>query len=282
MRHLFESRLTRGASPLSTIVVAGHPDQDARLILAAGLTYAGYRLRLAGTGDDLLREARSEDVSLIIAEVGLPCADGPCTIEVLKRTPELRHIPVLAYSASARVVSEARALSSGADRFLGDPTRLSDVFDVVASMHAPAAREAELVGPLMRSGDAAEARWADDGGRTPSLRLERPSGTIGRPASDVRPESPGAGPQAVMAYVLAPLEALHARHDLMSEGRAPGDSTAVHRAILERLAANRLAAEAHGWTSCALERVAGMGRLRLWGMPPAGGVRAVVPDLAAA
>jgi CheY-like chemotaxis protein len=142
MRHPFESRLTRGPAPLSTVVVAGNPDEDARLILASGLAYAGYRLRLAFTGDELLREARADDVSLIIAEVGLLCADGPCAIEVLKRTPELRHIPVLAYSAPTRAVSEARALAAGADRFLPDPTHLSGVFDIVASMHEPAARAA--------------------------------------------------------------------------------------------------------------------------------------------
>jgi CheY-like chemotaxis protein len=146
MRHPFESRLTRGPAPLSTIVVAGDPDEDARLILAAGLTYAGYRLRLAGTGDELLREARADDVSLVIAEVGLSCADGPCAIEALKGTPELGHIPVLAYSAPARVVSEARALASGADRFLGDPAHLSGVFDVVAAMHEPAAHAAQMAG----------------------------------------------------------------------------------------------------------------------------------------
>jgi hypothetical protein len=66
----------------------------------------------------------------------------------------------------------------------------------------------------------------------------------------------------------------------MAEGRAPGDITRVHHAILERLAANRLVAEAHGWTSCALERVAGMGRVRLSGIPAAGEARAVVPDWA--
>jgi CheY-like chemotaxis protein len=146
MRHPFESRLTRGPAPLSTIVVAGDPDEDARLILASGLTYAGYRLRLAGTGDELLREARSDDVSLIIAEVGLRCAEGPCAIEALKCSPELRHIPVLAYSAPTRVVSEARALSAGADRFLPNVAHLSGVFDIVASMHVPAALAAAAAG----------------------------------------------------------------------------------------------------------------------------------------
>jgi CheY-like chemotaxis protein len=146
VRHPYESHLTRGPAPLSTIVVAGDPDEDARLILAAGLTYAGYRVRLASTGDELLREARSEDVSLIIAEVDLPCAEGPCAIAVLKRTPELQHIPVLAYSAPARVVGEARALLSGADRFVGDPAHLSGVFDIVAAMHATVAEELEGAG----------------------------------------------------------------------------------------------------------------------------------------
>jgi hypothetical protein len=83
-----------------------------------------------------------------------------------------------------------------------------------------------------------------------------------------------------MVDILGPLETLYARHDLIAEGRARGDSTRVHHAILERLAANRLVAEAHGWTSCALERIAGMGTLRLWGMPPAGEGRTVVPDWA--
>jgi CheY-like chemotaxis protein len=138
MRHPFEPRQPRGPVPLGTIVVAGDPDEDARLVLASALTYAGYRLRLAGTGDELLREARAEDVSLVIAEVDCPCTDGPCAIEVLKRTPALRHIPVLAYAARARVISEARALSSGADRFVGDPANLSGVFEVVAALRQPA------------------------------------------------------------------------------------------------------------------------------------------------
>jgi hypothetical protein len=83
-----------------------------------------------------------------------------------------------------------------------------------------------------------------------------------------------------MVDIKGPLETLYARHDAMAEGRARGDSTRVHHAILERLAANGLVAEGHGWSSLALERVAGMGRLRLWGVPPAGDARAVVPDWA--
>jgi len=141
MRHPFESRVIRDPAPLNTIVVAGNPAEDARLILASGLAKVGFHTRLAGTGDELLREARADGVDLVIAEVGLACADGPCAIEALKRAPDIRHIAVVVYCASGRVISKARALLSGADRFIGDPTHLGGVFEAVTSMHETAFAE---------------------------------------------------------------------------------------------------------------------------------------------
>jgi CheY-like chemotaxis protein len=117
------------------ILVAGDPSEDAPSTLAAALDYAGYNVRRASTGDELLQDARGGDVSLIIAEVDFPCTDGGCAIEALKRAPALRGIPIVAYSSVARVVSETRALSSGADRFLADPTDLSGMFYIVGSLH---------------------------------------------------------------------------------------------------------------------------------------------------
>ena len=75
-----------------------------------------------------------------------------------------------------------------------------------------------------------------------------------------------------------PLMRLYARFDAIAEGLAPGDSSAVHRAVLNRLAANQRVAESVGWTACALERHGGTGRLLLLGVRPAGLGREVVPD----
>lgn len=86
--------------------------------------------------------------------------------------------------------------------------------------------------------------------------------------------------RALMSEYPGPLDQLDARHTLIATGRADGDSRAVHLAMLERLAANRQIAESRGWTALALERVAGMGRLHLWGVAPAGERREVVPDWA--
>ena len=74
-----------------------------------------------------------------------------------------------------------------------------------------------------------------------------------------------------------PLDTLYARFEAIRDGRASGGGWRAHVAVLDRLAANRRAAEAKGWTSCALERQ-GNGPFRLWGIPPSGHQRELVPD----
>lgn len=75
------------------------------------------------------------------------------------------------------------------------------------------------------------------------------------------------------------LETLHARFDTYAEGRAQGlGAVDAYREILDRLAENQRVAEARGWTACALERAAGFGRLRVWGVPPGRVERHMIPD----
>ena len=83
-----------------------------------------------------------------------------------------------------------------------------------------------------------------------------------------------------MSHNLASLDTLYARFDAIAHRGEPGDSTAAHEAVQDRLAGNRAVAERHGWTSVALERAAGLGRLCLWGVPPQGEDRELVPDWA--
>ena len=73
-------------------------------------------------------------------------------------------------------------------------------------------------------------------------------------------------------------ETLYARFDAFAENRAQGGAWAAHEAVLDRLAANQRVAEAYGWTSCALERAGGTGRLSAWGVPPGECERYLIPD----
>jgi len=75
-----------------------------------------------------------------------------------------------------------------------------------------------------------------------------------------------------------PLERLYARFDAIARGRAPGNSSAAHQSVVERLASNQQRAEALGWTEFVLERAGGSGRLVLRGNPPIGPDRELVPN----
>jgi len=75
-----------------------------------------------------------------------------------------------------------------------------------------------------------------------------------------------------------PLERLYARFDAIARGRAPGNSSAAHQSVIERLAANQRRADALGWTEFVLERAGGSGRLELRGAPAPGRDRELVPD----
>ena len=143
MRPSFQSLLTHGPAPVSCIVVAASPDSDARVILAAALTSAGYRLRLADSGDDLLREAMANDVGLAIVDVNLTRADGESAIEALRHARKPSDLPILAFDSVPAALTAPRARALGADRFLRSPSDLRDLFSVVATMQADGRRRRE-------------------------------------------------------------------------------------------------------------------------------------------
>lgn len=73
--------------------------------------------------------------------------------------------------------------------------------------------------------------------------------------------------------------ARHARADALARhDDSSGGQWVVHAALLDRLAAMRRDAEASGWTSLAVERDGPAERFRLFGVPPGGTLRTLVPD----
>jgi hypothetical protein len=85
-------------------------------------------------------------------------------------------------------------------------------------------------------------------------------------------------PENVVVSDGLPLDRLYQRFDAIAEGRTPGDSSAAHRSVLDRLASNRRRAEALGWTAFVLERVGTCGRLELRGKSAPDRERELVPD----
>jgi len=75
------------------------------------------------------------------------------------------------------------------------------------------------------------------------------------------------------------LVARHARAEALArDDDRNGGPWVVHAVRLDRLAAMRRDAEASGWTSLAIERDGPAECFRLFGLPPGGTLRTLVPD----
>jgi hypothetical protein len=117
----------------------------------------------------------------------------------------------------------------------------------------------------------------------PKKTAERAESTTPRPELDNGGFAPTVVDDATLRGELVvsdglPLDRLYARFDAIARGRAPGNSSAAHQSVLERLASNQRRAGALGWSGFVLERAGGSGRLELRGKPPIGPDHELVPD----
>ena len=83
---------------------------------------AGYPTAAESDGDAVLRLVRAEAMRLVVSELYIPCAEGPCVVAALKtdrrRLPRLR---VLAFTRHTAPTDDARALAAGCDGVLHKP-----------------------------------------------------------------------------------------------------------------------------------------------------------------
>lgn len=81
----------------------------------------GYSVIAAGTGEEGIECAKSEQPQLILMDLNLPGIDGLTATAMLKAEPTTSHIPVVALTAHAMKGDDERVLSAGCDGYLPKP-----------------------------------------------------------------------------------------------------------------------------------------------------------------
>jgi len=87
------------------------------------LTFAHEDIRVVTVSDgakavEAIKERRPD---IVVADVAVPGVDGYAIVQHVKKSPALRHIPVLLLAGAFEPVDEARARSSGCDGVLVKP-----------------------------------------------------------------------------------------------------------------------------------------------------------------
>lgn len=125
-------------------------DDDAAVtsLLKRGLSYAGYAVDTAGSGDAGLALARAHPSDLVILDIGMPGMDG---LEVLRRLRAADAcLPVIMLTARDAPTDQVCGLETGADDYVVKPF----TFEVLlARVHAQLRRRAAAHPPQLHFAD---------------------------------------------------------------------------------------------------------------------------------
>ena len=93
--------------------------------LERGLREEGHQIQVAETGEDGVHIALSDDIDLVIVDIGLPDMDGHAVLSAIRdRKPAM---PALMLTARDDTDSKVRALDAGADDYVVKPFAFAEL-----------------------------------------------------------------------------------------------------------------------------------------------------------
>jgi two-component system, cell cycle response regulator DivK len=93
-----------------------------------GLNYRYLGATRAAEGIEL---ARKEKPDLILMDLGLPEMDGFTATRMIRSDPQIREIPILAFSAFAMKGDAEKALEAGCDAYVSKPIEMKAFADAI-------------------------------------------------------------------------------------------------------------------------------------------------------
>jgi len=94
---------------------------DNRRILHVLLANAGYELIEAVDGEKGVLMAEQHRPYLILMDIQLPTLDGYEITRIIKKNPDLQHIPIIAVTSYAMSGDDKKARESGCDGYITKP-----------------------------------------------------------------------------------------------------------------------------------------------------------------
>ena len=115
--------------PLDILVI----EDDTRIaeLLARGLGYEGFSVRIAGDGPQGLELAREVEPALVILDLMLPGMDG---LEICERLRGAGSVPILILTARGTVADRVAGLNRGADDYLVKPFAFEELLARVRAL----------------------------------------------------------------------------------------------------------------------------------------------------
>jgi two-component system cell cycle response regulator DivK len=113
------------------LILIVEDNEKNRKLVRDVLQVKGYKTVETETAEDGLRLAEEQSPTLILMDIQLPGMDGITALKQLKADPNLKHIPVIAITASAMSYNRKTMLAEGFDGYQSKPITVKDFLDEV-------------------------------------------------------------------------------------------------------------------------------------------------------
>jgi len=97
------------------------------------LEKVGYKIIIAGDGEQGVQLASKEKPDLILMDMQMPIKNGLEATREIKRNPLTNNIPVVALTALAMKGDEERVRAAGCDDYISKPVQIRTLLEKVAS-----------------------------------------------------------------------------------------------------------------------------------------------------
>ena len=120
------------AVPQQILVVDDDP--TARILMQASLQQAGFVVQVAADAQEALQLFHGASFDLVMSDVEMPGMDGFEVLSKLRLSDALRHLPVIMITSRTGDKHRERALSLGANMYLGKPYQESVLLEHIGRL----------------------------------------------------------------------------------------------------------------------------------------------------
>jgi CheY-like chemotaxis protein len=109
-------------------------DDDVRNIFALSsvLERRGMKVLTASTGREAVKTVEENpDLAIVLMDIMMPEMDGYETMQVIRRSPALRRLPIIALTAKAMKGDREKCLEAGASEYLAKPVNTDQLLSAL-------------------------------------------------------------------------------------------------------------------------------------------------------
>ncbi len=118
MKQSGRQELGRGAQP---VILVADGNRLARNFLRDLLTTAGYRVRVAGSGSQVLQRIQRDPLDLLLLDIHLPEVHSLAVLQEVRKMASGQHLPVILIIEPGGKTEMVKGFEAGADDFLVKP-----------------------------------------------------------------------------------------------------------------------------------------------------------------